>query len=307
MRIERPRVSLYSLEFFLTDLCNLRCAHCSASSPYLSNRNFPDLDEFETALELLGRVLHSEQIKFLGGEPLLNPSICSFLRVARKSGVFDTIRVATNGILLPRMTDEFWELADIVEVSRYPGVVVQGPEVEESLRERASKHGTVLEVNEVGQFMITTSLDRIQDPKKIQEIFSMCAEAREWSCHLLYRGRIYRCSRVHTLDRYLDEAGVEHAPFTELDGLPIDGRAELRDDLAAYLQSEKPLRACEHCLGTSGRFRGHRQLGLGEIRDRKSSPPDTFRESDLVSLHEAQFRRRIITWSEASEMLPPER
>ncbi len=57
---------------------------------------------------------------FLGGEPLLNKDICSFMRAARESGVFRNIRVITNGLLLSKMSEEFWQLADIVRISVYP-------------------------------------------------------------------------------------------------------------------------------------------------------------------------------------------
>ncbi len=67
--------------------------------------------------------------------------------------------------------------------------------------------------------MKVTSDTRIEDPATVQRIFSTCGEAHGWSCHLLYRNRLYRCSRVHTLDRYLSRLGVEHENFTDQDGL----------------------------------------------------------------------------------------
>ena len=91
-------------------------------------------------------------------------------------------------------------------------------------------------------------------------------EAHEWSNHLLYRHRLYRCSRVHTIDRYLTETAVIHDAFTDLDGLPVDHRPGLRDELFSYLTSQVPLRACRFCHGTSGRAFLSTQLTLEEIR-----------------------------------------
>jgi hypothetical protein len=49
------------------------------------------------------------------------------------------------------------------------------------------------------------------------------------------------------------------------DGIALLDNPHLRDELGAYLDSEEPLLACSHCLGTSGRMFQHRQLKKGEL------------------------------------------
>ena len=104
---QRGKIFTGSLEFFLTDRCNLRCAHCAASSPYLRDPAYPDLTAFEESLGYLSRIMRAGQIKFLGGEPLLNRAINHFLRAAKRAGMFDRIRVTTNGVLLAQMDEIF--------------------------------------------------------------------------------------------------------------------------------------------------------------------------------------------------------
>lgn len=263
------KVCIFSLEFFLAETCNLKCFQCAALSPLLGKANLPSLESFERSLSFLAPVMRVGQLKLLGGEPLLNNEICAFMRVARGSGVFRKIRVATNGLLLPKMCDEFWKLADVVEVSLYPGARDRLPEATRNeLARKAARFHTRLELRNVDEFSRSCSDERIDDPIRVRQIFSECREAHEWSCHLLHGNRLYRCSRVPSLDAYLREQGTTRADFTG-DGIFLDARPTLRGELRDYLRSERPLRACRYCLGTTGPTIPHRQMTAEEIRSMK--------------------------------------
>jgi organic radical activating enzyme len=271
--VEGGKVVTDSLEFFLADTCNLSCEHCASSAPYLNEPNFPDLAQFGESLSHLARVMRSRQIKFLGGEPLLNREIPRFLASARASGMFERVRVTTNGHLLERAGDGVWSSADVVEVSRYAGVKAPlSAETLARLRATATRSGAALEIVDHPVFFAALVDERIPDPEIVRRIYAKCGEAHSAPCHTLYRGRLYRCSRVHTLDRRLTGLGVEHAPFTETDGIKVDAgltMAALRD----YLESPRPLSACDFCLGTSGRHHTQRQLASGTSPSRIAFEP----------------------------------
>jgi hypothetical protein len=198
------------------------------------------------------------------------------------------------------MSDEFWDLADVVEISLYPSVRSRLTEdVLERLRSKASFFDTVLEINPIDHYMTAITETRIDDPQVVDRIYTTCGEAHEWSCHLLYRERLYRCSRVHTIDRYLSVLGVDHANFTVDDGLLIDGRESLRVDIEAYLRSPKPLAACGFCLGTSGVWTPHAEMTADEIRARQNGSRRSFDPKLLVDIREAAVRRVTKTWAGA--------
>jgi len=261
------KVRILSLEFFLINTCNLRCRHCAASSPFLRQPDLPDLDGFRQDLAALAAVMECDQLKLLGGEPLLNRHIGDYLEAARASGMFRRLRVTTNGLLLDKMPEAFWQAVDIVEISLYPASrsILTEDKLSE-LQRTAFRFGTQLEVREIIWFRETIRDNPVRSSVLLKETFSACGEAHEWSNHLLYRHRLYRCSRVHTIDRYLTETAVIHDAFTDLDGLPVDHRPGLRDELFSYLTSQVPLRACRFCHGTSCRAFLSTQLTLEEIR-----------------------------------------
>lgn len=259
------RVRVVSVEFFAAETCNLRCRHCSASSPYLNDPNFPDLDQLSTTLRHLSPVLSAGQMKILGGEPLLNPHLTEIMALAKASGIFDRLRVTTNGILLTKANDEFWNLADVVEVSVYPSTKRAVERALADARPRAALSSTELEVKLWPTFHRSITETPL-DADLVQKVFANCSEAHEWSCHQIHGAHFYRCSRVPTLDLYLSRCGIEHPDFTREDGLLIDSRGTLFADLEAYLASETPLRACSFCLGTCGEHLPHEQLSGEELK-----------------------------------------
>ena len=104
----RPRKKIR----FETDIaghCNLNCKYCNHFSP-LINQDFVSPEnlerDFARLSELAGR--DNENIDLMGGEPLLHPEITKIMEITRK--YFDgPVNIVTNGILLPKMNEEFWK------------------------------------------------------------------------------------------------------------------------------------------------------------------------------------------------------
>ena len=115
------KLTRLSVEYSLTEHCNISCHACAHASPLLAKK-FADLSDFTRDFEALAEVFHSRELRIVGGEPLLHPELLAFLREGRRIGIADTIVVYTNGVLLHRMPDEFWRLIDKLHVSVYPGV-----------------------------------------------------------------------------------------------------------------------------------------------------------------------------------------
>lgn len=258
--------------------------------------------------------MHSKQIKFLGGEPLLNRSICDFLVVARRSQMFDRIRVTTNGLLLSRMSDEFWKNVDILEISYYKNVNDPLTVRDFSLfREKSTQFGVQLEIVENPKFAFMISDTPIPDPNLVHMIYSNCSEPHgRTPCHTIYHGRLYRCSRVHTLDRYLSEIAVVHKNFSTLDGLPVDSKLTVQH-LRDYLESGEPLKACGFCFGDFGRYERQRQWTIEEVSSRRAGKSRTLfdvtmlsarvrlpepKESRRLSSHPRRILLKAIDWIE---------
>lgn len=104
----KPRKRL-RFEVDITGHCNLNCKGCNHYSPLVKNE-FADTDilerDFKRLSELTSRKI--DNIDLMGGEPLLHPDINKIMDTARK--YFDgNINIVTNGILLTKMKNDFWE------------------------------------------------------------------------------------------------------------------------------------------------------------------------------------------------------
>lgn len=113
------------LEFVVSDYCNLNCIGCSHYSS-LAPKEFEPLDMLERNMAHLAKVCRG-QVKMLyliGGETLLYPHLKQAMSMLRHYFPDGDLYIFTNGLLIPRMDDEFWQLCQdlgfIIALTRYP-------------------------------------------------------------------------------------------------------------------------------------------------------------------------------------------
>lgn len=101
-----------TLEYHLVDSCNLKCAGCSHYSSLLDKLTYIKLEDIITDLTLLKNKIGDNLavLRLLGGEPLLHPQICECLYEIRKLFPKTNLVLVTNGILLKKMSEEFYNI-----------------------------------------------------------------------------------------------------------------------------------------------------------------------------------------------------
>lgn len=113
------------LEFILTDYCNLNCKGCTHYSP-VAPKEFTTIQSLKNNMSHISSFIKKgiKDIYLIGGETLLYPDIIESMIIARKYFPESNIFIFTNGILLPKMTDEFWvhckKLKIQIAITRYP-------------------------------------------------------------------------------------------------------------------------------------------------------------------------------------------
>lgn len=114
-----------SFSVHLCDHCNLNCAWCNNFAP-LAKEKYTDLHIFERDFNRLSELFNGEAygIRLTGGEPLLNPDAAQYAVIARKYFPMARISFITNGLLIQKQTNDFWELCRkndiIIDMTRYP-------------------------------------------------------------------------------------------------------------------------------------------------------------------------------------------
>jgi organic radical activating enzyme len=259
------RVRVEAFELHVTEHCNLRCAHCCNTSPYLSEKTLAPALIAET-LAKMSSVLHADVFKIMGGEPLLHPEITEVLRVVKASGVADVVRLFTNGLLLTQMDDAFWRELDHLTVSSYTSAPVR-PEHLAAIEDKARTFNVVLNIKPVEAFSQVMHNERRHDDAGIQKTYDDCWLRHR--CLVARDGRFFMCTRsAYLVDMHervsLTEPYADAARRRDDDSVALSD-PDLGHKLVALLNQRTPLNACRFCLGGDGPREQHTQLRRDDV------------------------------------------
>jgi len=256
------RLEVESIETPLTQHCNLRCAACDHASPFRP-KSFLEVGPFARDLGVLSRAMRAEEFRLVGGEPLQHPELLSIIDVIRRTGIAKRIVVVTNGMLIGKMDQRFWQAVDKVWLSIYPGVSLPLPLA--AIEDLCREHGVELESRPTNEFRISLVNNRIEDTGLVEAIYRDCKTAHLWKCYTVLNGHFYKCSKASVMRERLLQLGIvhEHSPR---DGVDLRSRWRLKSRIRAYLRSQEPLASCQACLGTSGPSILHHQLNANALR-----------------------------------------
>jgi hypothetical protein len=161
------------------------------------------------------------------------------------------------------MSQDFWLQLDAVRLSLYPGARVLPVSEEWAHKVRGS---------EFKDFQEAFSVHRNLDQALVSRIHSACYLYNR--CHAIMDGFFYRC----IVSAFIPEGAKASWQWagTE-DGLFVEDAAGFPEALEAYVSSKSPLKACEYCVGTSGKRVPHRML-----QKSRWSEPHLTRVSEMV-------------------------
>jgi GTP 3',8-cyclase len=208
--------------------CTMACVSCSHAAPVAPRWNM-EPEELARDLAHVAPFLRFHRLQMVGGEPTLNKKLPELMRVARASGVCREVMVITNGQLLKRMPEEFWQELDTLQLSIYPTL---DPTTPDFAKEKCREHGK--------PFYSTVFTDFHKQFRKVPNDgahFATC----HWKsdCYTIHRGHFYLCPQSAFFPKNF--MGLPD----NVDGLPLEGITE--EKLNAFLHRTEPLNACRIC------------------------------------------------------------
>lgn len=120
-----PQTVISNVEIHLAEHCNLNCFCCGHFST-IAEEEYADLFAYEKDMKQLALVTGGgiDCFRLMGGEPLLHPNCKEFFKITRTHFPQSAIKLVTNGILLPKQKEDFWEYAKeykvIISPTKYP-------------------------------------------------------------------------------------------------------------------------------------------------------------------------------------------
>jgi 4Fe-4S single cluster domain len=244
-QVNDPLPVLRYVEYHLVEHCNLTCNRCSHFSP-LAEPTVSNPNSFARDLRQLARHFSNiNQIRLLGGEPLLHPTPEAFVDAARTAFPSTDLRIVTNGTRLKAMGNSFWDACRrahvTLDLSLYPVMEKACTQLEDLCkRERVN-----LNVNRNYSFMAGGNPKGDSDPVR-----SM-AYCRSWSyCPFLKDSRLYVCRLPATVHYFNKKFGrsIIADPGIDIFDPSLDGDEILR-------RLDTPVETCRFC---SCQYKSHR-------------------------------------------------
>ena len=202
-----PRPLLF-FDVEIVEHCNLNCKSCASLSP-IAEHEYLNIEEYTRDVNRLSELAEGEMhhINIMGGEPLLHPDVCDFLRITRERFPVGIVFLITNGILLNKMKEDFWNVCreyDItVAPSQYP-VNVDYEKAKRKAEERKVKFRLFNKINKYGGWIHTT-LD-LEGFRNENHSFLHCWQAN--NCSVLDHGRLYPCPVIPNIRHFNNKFGT---------------------------------------------------------------------------------------------------
>jgi len=235
----KPRGFVFNVH--LADHCNLNCKCCDNFSP-LADEVFLDFEQYEKDCKRLAFLTNAKvnEICLLGGEPLLNPQVMQIIETTRNHFPKTSLSLATNGILLPKQPEKFWECCRKnkvkIIVTKYP-IKLDCEKIAESAR----NYGVKIEYwggKVKTSYHFVLDLEGKHSPKKS---FKLCYQSNV--CIVFSNGRFYTCPTIPFV-RHFNNHFKQNLEVSDADSIDIY-KVESIKEIKKFLS--KPAPFCRYC------------------------------------------------------------
>ncbi len=236
---EKP--ALGYLEIEICKKCNLNCKGCSHFAPLVKDGGEFDFEGYKHDIMRLSDIFSNiNVIRLLGGEPLLNENILDILKFTRNIFKKSDIKIATNGVKLMGMSNEFFEclVKENVKlaISLYPILKDSKQKIIKFLESKGVEYKLSEKKKFAARLNLQGDFDGVKNANKCKIM-----------CPTLKDGRIYRCSILASIDKFQDYFGKSTVECD--DGAKVD---IYRCDGAGIIKRLKEAnKLCSYCSGNN--------------------------------------------------------
>jgi hypothetical protein len=223
----------------------LNCASCNHFSP-LAEEEYLDIASYKKDCERIAKLTGGriEQIRLMGGEPLLHPRLVEIIKTSRQFfNCTTSIEIVTNGILLPAQSHEFWQVCkenDIgINISKYP-INLNIGKIEKLAKEYCIELIYTNNVDKSGSWRIEPF--DVSGSQNIKTNFLICYNGN--NCIQLKDGKLFTCQHVAYINHF-NKYFHTNLEITERDYISIYEN-HIMKKILQYLA--KPIPFCRYCI-----------------------------------------------------------
>lgn len=300
------KIILNDIEIDLHEMCNLKCVHCTHSSPHFSNKDpIYSLNQFETDIETLSDISHVKSLRIVGGEPFLNKQLFDYIKIIKKYKITDNIKIFTNGILLNKADERIFESIDELRVTVYPSITKDKLDIiSNNIKQIKDKFPNLLLVdNEISYFLKFNLIEENVDSSLVNKIYNKCYYSYEHRGYSIFNGRFYKCFASRKKYKFLEAHNKLTSELkkkldpSSIDCISLDASLSV-ERLSTFINDKAPLEGCKWCLGTCGKLLKHEQLHSTDIHN------DTATIEDLdFDTGEIYISNNILSWDRTDKKM----
>ena len=233
-KIVFPHVDIY-----LTESCNLKCEHCSLFNPLRSG--IVPKEELLASMEGWSKRINPKTVLLLGGEPLLHPDYEEITLAARNAWRDSEVFLITNGLLLPKVGNEFLErmAANRIgfHISRHLNTDNFNNQLDAAVV-RFKRFGVKYEIIEAHKSWVTCQTfdengipcSANSDPRKA---WTACLSKY---CHAIHRDSMCRCSVILNMVMALEKGELPKSEFGDVGKHRLVSYNDSTEDILKYLR-----------------------------------------------------------------------
>lgn len=199
-------------QIILIKTCNLNCKGCTHFANLFNKQIEKDniylIQNYEEDLRILSQYVNVFRLRLLGGEPLLYPYLGEAIKIAKQNFPMADIRIVTNGLLIPRMSDELLSIIREnnigIDISPYKPTI----KIKEKIISKLEQFDIDYcfegyEEEYIKEFSKNISINKENDKEKaMQNCFAL-------QCQTLLNGKIYKCPFEALGYKLFDYFGIE--------------------------------------------------------------------------------------------------
>lgn len=278
-------ISLKTVEFYITNVCNLTCRGCNRFNNYNFKGHQKWVDHAQE-YELWSQRLDIEQITIIGGEPTLNPDLELFALNLRRLWPDSEIMVQTNGTYIKPNFAEFWNKYNV-------GFAISLHDIntaEKIMQDWKQLFGENFDVFLKGFVFHQASIIETKDyltlySNDITRAFDCCDMKY---CHTMFAGKLYKCPMTAIIPEFYKQVGMQlnerqTSLMNEYQALDANSTQDQLDDFVDSLNS--PIKQCEFCPDTTT---WNTALGPSKF----DVLPHAF---DSITVQEIPFYKKLLT------------
>ena len=240
--VERRKVKTQlGFEVSVCDHCNLNCVCCEHFSP-IADEAYLDIENYEKDCARISELVGGEigWLHLMGGEPLLHPRLNEILEISRTYFRKGDIELVSNGILLLKQNDLFWETCRknniAVAVTQYPIKLDH-----KSLEQKAKEANVQFRYYFIGHKTMHKKPLDIAGGQNIGDNLKVCHKFN--TCVQLVDGKLYTCIEMAYI-KYFNRHFNQNLVVEEKDIIDI---YKIKTKEEMFERLAKPVSFCRYC------------------------------------------------------------